>query len=119
MATESGGRVLWGELYPPPQIHMLKSVYSVYLLWREGRYRGNQVKMRSSVGTLVQYGLLSGASHNNLPANVGHIRDIGLIPGLGIPWRRAWQPTQYSCLENPMDREAWQATVNSAAKSQT
>ena len=29
----------------------------------------------------------------NLPANIGHIRDIGLIPGLGIPWRRAWQPT--------------------------
>ena len=25
----------------------------------------------------------------NLPANVGHIRDIGLIPGLAIPWRRA------------------------------
>ena len=28
-----------------------------------------------------------------------------------IPWRRAWQPTPYSCLENPMDREAWQATA--------
>ena len=27
--------------------------------------------------------------------------DLGLIPGLGnIPWRRAWQPLQYSCLEN-------------------
>ena len=25
-----------------------------------------------------------------------------------IPWRRAWQPTPYSCLENPMDRGAWQ-----------
>ena len=30
-----------------------------------------------------------------------------------IPWRRAWQPTPYSCLENPMDRGAWWA------KSQT
>ena len=36
-----------------------------------------------------------------------------------IPWRRAWQPLQYSCLENPMDRGAWWATVHSITKSQT
>ena len=29
-----------------------------------------------------------------------------------IPWRRAWQPIPYSCLENPMDRGAWLATVH-------
>ena len=29
-----------------------------------------------------------------------------------IPWRRKWQPTPYSCLENPMDRGAWQAIVH-------
>ena len=29
-----------------------------------------------------------------------------------ILWRRAWQPLQYSCLENPMDRGAWQATYS-------
>ena len=34
-----------------------------------------------------------------------------------IPWRRAWQPSQDSCLENPMDRGAWQATVHRIAKS--
>ena len=28
-----------------------------------------------------------------------------------FPWRRSWQPLQYSCLENPMDRGAWWATV--------
>ena len=28
-----------------------------------------------------------------------------------IPWRREWQPLQCSCLANPMDRGAWQATV--------
>ena len=33
--------------------------------------------------------------------------------------RRAWQPTPYSCLENPMDREAWQATVHRVTKSWT
>ena len=36
-----------------------------------------------------------------------------------IPWRRKWQPTQHSCLENPMDRGAWWATVHGAAKSWT
>ena len=46
--------------------------------------------------------------------------DLGLIPG----WGRAleeWNgyPLQYSCLENPMDREAWRAIVHEAAKSQT
>ena len=30
---------------------------------------------------------------NNLLANAGDIRDTGLIPGSGRPWRRAWQPT--------------------------
>ena len=32
-----------------------------------------------------------------------------------IPWRRAWQPTHYSCLKNPMDRGAWQAIVHRVA----
>ena len=40
------------------------------------------------------------------------------------PWRRVWQTTpvatlQYSCLENPMDRGAWRATVHSVTKSWT
>ena len=36
-----------------------------------------------------------------------------------IPWRRAWQPTPCSCLENPMDRGAWHVTVHRVPKSQT
>ena len=36
-----------------------------------------------------------------------------------IPWRRKCNPLQYSCLENPMDRGAWQATVHGVAKSRT
>ena len=35
------------------------------------------------------------------------------------PWRRKWQPIQYSCLESPMDRGAWRATVQGVAESQT
>ena len=36
-----------------------------------------------------------------------------------IPWRREWQPTPYSCLENSMDRGAWQATVHGVTDSRT
>ena len=36
-----------------------------------------------------------------------------------IPWRREWQPIQYSCLENSTDRGAWWATVHGVTKSWT
>ena len=46
----------------------------------------------------------------NLPANVGDVRDAGLIPGLGrTPGGGPGNPLQYSCQENPMDRRVWQA----------
>ena len=55
-----------------------------------------------------------------LPANAGDIRDVGWIPGLGrFPGGGHGNPLQYSCLENPMDRGAWQAIVHRVAKSQT
>ena len=45
--------------------------------------------------------------------------DLGLIPGLGrSPGEGNGNPLQYSCLENPMNRGAWQATVHRVAKSQ-
>ena len=48
----------------------------------------------------------------NLPANAGEIRDVGSIPGLRrSPGEENGNPLQHSCLENPMDRGAWQATV--------
>ena len=47
----------------------------------------------------------------NPPANAGDARDMGLIPGLRrSPGVGNGNPLQYSCLENPMDREAWWAT---------
>ena len=43
----------------------------------------------------------------NLPANAGDIRDAGSTPGSGrSPGGGHGNPLQYSCLENPMDREA-------------
>ena len=45
---------------------------------------------------------------------------LGSIPGLGrSPREGNGNPLQYSCLENPMDRGAWWATVHGVAKSQT
>ena len=45
---------------------------------------------------------------------------MGSIPGPGrSPGEGNGNPLQYSCLENPMDRGAWQATVHGVAKSQT
>ena len=47
----------------------------------------------------------------NPPANAGDIRDVGSIPGSGrFPGERHVNPLQYSCLENPIDRETWWAT---------
>ena len=52
----------------------------------------------------------------NLPANPGDIRDMGSIPGFGrSPGGGYGNPLQYSCLENPMDRGAWWATVHGIA----
>ena len=56
----------------------------------------------------------------NLPANAGDIRDTGLIPAWGrSPWGGHDNPPQYSCLENPVNRGAWYATVHGVAKSRT
>ena len=47
----------------------------------------------------------------NPPANAEDLRDVGSIPGPGrFPGGGHSNPLQYSCLENPMDRGAWQAT---------
>ena len=56
----------------------------------------------------------------NPPASAGDVRDTGLISGSGrSPGGGHGSPLQYSCLDSPMDRGAWWATVHSVAKSQT
>ena len=52
--------------------------------------------------------------------STGQCRRCGFSPWVGkILWRGHGNPLQYSCLENPMDRGAWGATVHGIAKSQT
>ena len=53
----------------------------------------------------------------NPTANAGDARDLGLIPGWGrSPGGGHGNPLQDSCLENPMDRGAWRATVHRVTK---
>ena len=56
----------------------------------------------------------------NLPVNAGDLRDRGSSSGSGrAPGGGHGNPPQYSCLENPMNRGAWQTIVHRVAKSQT
>ena len=56
----------------------------------------------------------------NMSVNAKDIRDMGSIPGLGrSPRGGHGNPLQYSCLENPMERGEWWATVHRITKSQT
>ena len=54
------------------------------------------------------------------PADAGNVRDVGSTPGLGrSPGGGYGNAFQYSCLENPMYRGAWQTIVQMVTKSQT
>ena len=56
----------------------------------------------------------------NPPANARDLRDAGLIPGSGrSPGGGDGNPLQYYCLEKPLDRGAWWATVQSCKESDT
>ena len=61
---------------------------------------------------LSKEGFPDGSAVNNLPAKQE-------TPVRSLARERNVNPLQYSCLENPMDGGAWQATVHGVAKSQT
>ena len=76
------------------------------ILWRRDR-----------LSTPVFLGFPGGSDGKESACNAG---DLGLIPGLGkSPGGGHGNPLQYSCLENPMDRGAWQAMVPGVTKGQT
>ena len=70
----------------------------------------HKVKPDSQVALMVK----------NQPIKVGDVTAVGSIPGSGRPPGGGHgNPPQYSCLENPMDRGAWQTTVHRVAESRT
>ena len=70
--------------------------------------------------SLEDWGVPGGASGEEPTVNAGDIREAGSIPGLGrSPGEGHGNPLQCSCLENVMDRGAWQITVHRVAKSRT
>ena len=66
-------------------------------------------------GRLTREGHMVALVVKNLPANAGGLRNAGSIPP--PPGGGHGNPLQYSCLENPMDRGAWWATVHGVAES--
>ena len=73
-------------------------------------------KWLSEWTTIVFRGFPGGSAVKNLPANAGN---LGSIPGLGRSSGEGnGNPLKYFCLGNPMDREAWQATVHGVSNSQ-
>ena len=85
----------------------------------ENKYNTKELKV-----CFITYYIFLGASQEvlvikNLPASAGDIRDAGSISGLGRSPGGGHDPLQYSCLESPMNRGAWWATVHRIAKSQT
>ena len=64
---------------------------------------------------MLSSGFPGGSVVKNLPTNAG---ESVSVPGLGrSPGKGNSNPLQYPCLENPMDRGAWQATVHRVTKS--
>ena len=68
----------------------------------------------------LYWGFLGGSSGKEPACQCRSCKTYEFNPWIKkIHWSRKWQPFQYSCLENPMDRGAWQATVYRVAKSKT
>ena len=66
---------------------------------------------------LIRIGFPSGSVDKESACNAGDTGDVGLIPGSGrSPGEGNGNPLQYSYLENPMGRGAWQATVQSVTR---
>ena len=84
---------------------------------KEGDRRTNPKSASLKVSGLGHLWDKGGSVVKNPPANA---RDLGLIPGWGrSPGEGNGNPLHYSCLGNPVDRGAWQATIQRIEKSQT
>ena len=79
-----------------------------------------QKHLNHNTNIITCWGFPGGSVVKNLPANAGDTGDGGSIPGLGrSPGGGNGNLLWYSCLENPMDRGVWWATVHGVAKCGT
>ena len=113
----STNRSLWAE--PPQQLQMENSWLALgpstvtSLRQRKTRWFSTHQNFKNNGWDTERPSSLRASQEalvvKNLPANAGELRDAGLTPGLGRSLGGAnGNPLQYSCLENPMDRGAWQ-----------
>ena len=104
-----------GNTAPEKQIAFMKIIYLAFffffLLWK-----GKGLAMFTKPGDMLKLWFSSSDSKESAcnTGDPGFIPELGRSPGEG----NGYQP-QYSCLQNSMDREVWQATVHGAAKSRT
>ena len=99
------------ELYPSKLLKI--NIFSTRFYYLEDTSLLRKSK-RINLKTSSQFQRLTGKESS---CNAG---DTGWIPGSGrAPGGGHGKPPQFSCLENPMDREAWRATVHGAAESWT
>ena len=105
-----------------PIIHKINFYYkSKHKCWRRGfKYIKTFIYLFTYIIIEMYkgiWGFLGSSAGKKSTCNTGH---PGLIPASGrSPGERNWYLLQCSCLENPMDRGTWQATVHGVTKSQT
>ena len=76
--------------------------------------------MKKSQSPKVTWGFPDGSAGEESACSAGDTEEMSLTPGWGrSPGGGHGSPLQFSCLENPMDRGAWWATVREVTKSQT
>ena len=94
--------------------------FIVYKLYVKRKIEKKYWTLVNDLLTEVLRGMLAALVVKNPPANAEDVRDAGSIPRLGrFPEGGHGHPLQDSCLENPMNRRAWQAIAHRVAKSQT
>ena len=128
--TEVGSRSLLQGIFPtqesnPGLSHCRQILYQLSHKWSPILMRGRCKHASGTIPALKTHivkvgGFPDGSVLKSLPANIEDAGDTGSIPESGrSPGEGNGNPLQFSCLENPMDKRAWQATVHGVSKSWT
>ena len=108
--------------YSVSLLYLLLQVFSIWLLYLNTVKRAIYplMKFTTSPHPLSSDGASKWRRGKESACQCRRCQRHGLDPwNRKIPWRRAWQPTPVSCLENPMNKGAWRATTHGVTKSNT